>query len=130
MDALSITASFVALASTATNMLRSLVDSHKLKKPFQDEVLKLHVYVDLFHDISRFLVLESRAVPRALESSARLCHEQLGRLEELIEVDYKSSRIKPLASKEVEKAINRFIRSVSLLRDVAMEYANHFGKYE
>ena len=114
-DPLSISASLVGLASFA----RNLFDFHKSINSVP-EALELRVYVDLLIEVSGYPLMKSQRMPRAVEPSVRLCHERLERLEVLAK-DGSGALGKSLDSKKGEKAINEFIRSVKILRDIVME---------
>lgn len=113
MDPLSITASGIALGRSGHEFIERLANyRNDLFSP--SEILEIGIYVDLLKEISEVSVGAKSTLPHVTRSCVQLCEERIRTLEEF-------SKSKRSRSKETEKAVRGFMRSVKVLRDIVTE---------
>ena len=124
MDPISITASIVGLVETARSVTRALYEFQRASKAVSQVFLEIDVYTDILQEVSEYPLLTSQTMPRAAESSIRLCYNQLLALQTFTNAN-KWRKDKLLGTRDIEKAVHGFITSVQILRDVVMEYEHY-----
>ena len=117
MDPLSITASGIALARSGHELMERLLSppaNYRDDLLSPSETLEIGIYVDLLKEISEVSVGAKSTLPHVTRSCVQLCEERIRTLEEF----YKSKRSR---SKETEKAVRGFMRSVKVRRHIVTE---------
>lgn len=118
MDALSTAASLIALKLSGSAILLS---GYRKSKYSGAKYLEFKIFVDVLDDISQIPLSSLDATTTAVQPCIVLCQTRLHFLESLLS----RSGAESLGSKEGEKAVVEFIRSVKILRDIVMEFESH-----
>ena len=138
MDPVSVTAGLVGVTQQLYRIQKAFASRNDRSRTIvQDVIGDLPVYIDILNEMNSTMVAFQGTMPPAAQSCLGLCYTRASRVADLMskgaDLAIKEERIKGLnVSKttvaDLEHAMQQFRQSVSLLRDVTMEYVSplHF----
>ena len=127
MDPISISASIVALTQQLSKIHRAFASRNDRSGAIvQDAIGDLPVYIDILNEMYSMMVAFQGTMPPAAQSCLGLCYGRAVRVANLMS---KSEQTPGMGAKQItlpdlEHAMQQFRQSVSLLRDVTMEYVS------
>ena len=126
MDPLSVTASTIALLQASSKFSTLFLSKNRAEIPNLEDIIgDLPVYNDILQEMSEMIPSFYGTLPRAANSALILCERRMKKIFTLMSKEDATTwngRGDKVRLSDLERAADRYRQSVSLLRDVVMEY--------
>ena len=126
MDPLSITASTISLLQASSKFSTLFLSKNRSAIPDLEDIIgDLPVYNDILREMSEMIPSFYGTLPLAANSALLLCERRMKKIFALMSKEDESTwkgRGDKVRLSDLERAADRYRQSVSLLREVVMEY--------
>lgn len=127
MDPLSVTAGVWGVTQQLYKIQKAFASRNDKAGPIlQDAIGDLPVYIDILNEMNATMISFQGTMPPASSSCLELCYKRASRVANFMSKGEQKSAgttMKKTNLADIEYAMQQFRQSVSLLRDITMEYA-------